>query len=111
MKLPETRIDPDEVNHSELVQLCQFIGIPGASRAWSRDLLLYCLTNFEDRSGPNPLDDLRQLMHEWLDLRWKNMAMQADKKVCPNCHLCRDVEVLECYVRNKNQIGGRNAGG
>jgi len=43
-------------------------------------------------------------MHDWLKRWWDNIQMQMPKKVCPNCHLCKDLQVLDCYSKNEKQI-------
>ena len=104
-KLPEIHIDLDEMNQAELVALCQWAGID-ASRAFSRDQLITCLEKFWPLDVENPIRDYQNRMSEWLLRYWERVRMQAAKKVCPRCHLCRDLQVLECFNRSKKYIEG-----
>lgn len=106
VKLPEIHIDLDQLNDSELVRLCQWVGIE-ASRSWPRKLLVHTLENFEASDFEDPIDKYRYRLSEWLKMHWKRIRMQMDKKVCPDCYLCRDLQVLECYNDNRRKIEGR----
>ena len=110
VKQPEIRIDFNELNHSELVELCRWAEIP-ASRAVPRDLLIEALENFEPFELTDPVEIYRERMSSWLSHYWDRVKMQAAKKVCPDCSLCRDLQVLECYNKNRKYFdpkGGRS---
>ena len=107
VRLPETpECDLNEMNQSELVALCQWIGIK-ASRAWPREFLTRALENFETYELPDPIGERHTRMSTWLKKYWDRAQMQAKKKSCPNCEYCRDMQVLECYYANKKNIEGR----
>jgi hypothetical protein len=102
-RLPEIHVDLTVLNHSELVLLAKWCGLP-ASRGMSREVLIESLETFQPSELPIPFDEKRQLMSEWLKRWWSNIRMQMPKKVCPNCRLCRDLQVLDCYSENEKQI-------
>jgi len=103
-KMPEGDIDLDHLNHTELVALANWNGL-NASLAYPREKILHALETFTPFEA-GPFDDMRSRMNKWL-LRWWNIVrMQVPKKVCPNCSLCRDAQVLDCYSRNKDKIEG-----
>lgn len=102
-RIPDVHIDLSDLNHSELVLLARWCGLP-ASRAVSRELLVESLETFEPIDIPMPLDDKRQEMAEWLNRWWDVVRMQVPKKVCPNCLLCKDLQVMDCYLRNESNI-------
>ena len=102
-KQPELVIDLDEFNQSELVALAQWCGI-NASRAWPRDMVVEALETFDHPDASNPLDRYRTKMHNWLNKYWDRVKMQAVKKACPNCHSCRDMQALQCFIINRKYI-------
>jgi len=106
VKQPEMEIDLNEVNHSELVRLCQWMGI-SANRGIPREVLVQMLEDFEDYEIPNPIDEARGIVSQFLDRYWDRIRMQAQKKVCPDCSLCRDMQVLECFNMNKKSLRGQ----
>ena len=106
VKQQEIQVDLDDLNDSELVQLCYWVGIK-ASRAWPRALLLSSLENFEPVDIEQPLDKERYSMSEFLKLYWDRVRMQVGKKVCPNCFECREIQILDCHTKNKRHIGGK----
>lgn len=97
-----------DLNHSELVLLAKWCGLP-ASRAFPRDMLISSLENYRAIELPVPLDDKRQQVSEWLNRWWDKVRMQVPKKVCPNCHLCRDLQVIDCYSLNEHSIHPKRA--
>ena len=109
VKQPVIHIDLDELNHSELVALCRWVEIE-ASRAWPRHLLIEALEQFQAIELEDPLDRLRNKLSPWLRRYWVQIQMQASKKVCPNCHLCRDAQVIECYNKNRRHFDPRAKG-
>lgn len=102
-RLPEIHVDLTVLNHTELVLLAQWCGLP-ASRGMPREVLVESLETFTPSELPIPFDEKRKLMNEWLLRWWNNIRMQMPKKVCPNCHLCKDLQVLDCYSENEKQI-------
>jgi hypothetical protein len=106
VKRQEEYPDLDDLNDSELVLLCNWMGI-GASRAWPREELLFSLENFEALDIDGPVDEDRGILSDFLKRIWRRIQMQMSKKVCPNCHECRELQVLECYRKNRKHLGGR----
>lgn len=103
VRIPEVNIDLSELNHSELVLLARWNGLP-ASRAIPRGVLESELKTFVPAEVPIPLDDKRKQMSEWLKRWWDVVRMQVAKKVCPKCSMCSDLQVLDCYTRNESNI-------
>jgi len=101
----EVQVTLDDLNDSEIVLLCHWVGIK-ASRAWPRPLLIHALENFEPIEVEQPLDDERRKMSQFLQRWWERVRMQVAKKVCPNCFECREMQILDCYTKNKKHIGG-----
>jgi hypothetical protein len=101
--LPEFHVDLTMLNHSELVLLAKWCGLP-ASRGMPREVLTESLETFTPSKLPIPFDGKRGQMNEWLQRWWANIRMQMPKKVCPNCFQCRDLQVLDCYSRNEKLI-------
>lgn len=101
--IPKIEIDLDMLNHTELVLLAQWCGLP-ASRAMPRDVLVESLETFTPTEIPVPFDDKRKQLSEWQKRWWHVIRMQVPKKACPNCHLCRDIQVLDCYLHNERSI-------
>jgi hypothetical protein len=99
-------IDLSEVNHTELVRLCQWVGIP-ASRGIPREVLVQMLESFDNFEIPNPYDSAREIVSQFLNRYWDRIRMQAQKKVCPDCSLCRDMQVQECFNMNERSLKGR----
>lgn len=99
-KVPDIKIDLDKLNHSELVLLSNWSGMK-VTRAVPRNLIIESLKNFEPLNLPDPIDTARSRISRWLNKHWDRVQMQAQKKVCPKCHLCRDLQVVECYSANK----------
>jgi hypothetical protein len=106
VKQPTMEIDLDKVNHTELVRLCHWMGIP-ANRGIPREVLVQMLENFEDIGAPNPIDVAREIVSQFLRRYWDRIRMQAQMKVCPDCTLCRDMQVLECFNMNKKSLRGQ----
>ena len=106
VKQPNVTIDLREINHTELVALCHWVGIK-ASRGWPRVYLIWALENFEPIVYKDPIDKLRESLSAWLQRYWDRIQMQAQKKVCPYCENCTDLQVLTCYMKNRKGIEGR----
>ena len=105
-KAKEVSVDLDDLNHSELVLLCQWLGMK-ASRAVPRNALVSSILSLSPLAYTDTVDGKRKILSEWLKRNWDCIRMQAQKKVCPNCYECRDLQVLECYRLNKKSLGGR----
>lgn len=103
VKTPDIHVDLTQLNHSELVLLNEWCGLP-ASRGMPREMLISALENFRPPEVPVPFDDKREALSTWIKSRWSTLRMQMPKKVCPNCHLCNDLQVLDCYTKNVNHI-------
>lgn len=104
--MEQLSVNLDDLNHSELVALVQWIGIP-ASRAVPREVLVEALESIKPFSFYDPIEEKRVHLSEFLKRYWTHIRMQAVKKVCPNCHLCRDAQVLECHSLNKKNLGAQ----
>lgn len=104
-KNPKVSIELREFNDSELVLLCSWVGIK-ASRAWSRELLIYALENFEPVDIEDAFYRERDLLSKFLTMHWGRFRMQASKKVCPHCFECREMQILECYMKNRRPLEG-----
>lgn len=94
----------EEVNDTELVALCHWAGMRNASRAWPREVLIGSLRTFDPPDVPMTLHENRKSLSKWLQRYWKKIQMQVQKKVCPNCHLCSEVQVLACYSKNSKNF-------
>lgn len=102
-KFAEIQLDLDEVNQTELVALCAWAGIP-ASRAWPREVLVEALRTFTPPDIPLPLEKSRDIMSKWLQRHWDKFRMQMEKKTCPDCYHCHDMQVISCYDMNKKNF-------
>lgn len=107
-KVPDVHIDLSELNHTELVLLARWCDLP-ASRAIPREVLEQSLETFIPVDVPIPLDKMRKEMSDWMKRWWDVVRMQVSKKVCPNCHLCKDLQVLDCYTHNETNINPKRA--
>ncbi len=107
-RIPEVHIDLSDLNHSELVLLAKWCGLP-ASRAIPREVLMQSLETFDPVDVPIPLDKQRKQMSDWLKRWWDVVRMQVPKKVCPDCMKCSDLQVLDCYSRNESNINPKRA--
>lgn len=102
-RIPDVHIDLENLNHSELVLLAKWCDLP-ASRALPREKLVESLVTLEPIEALMPIQEMRETLCKWLVRWWDRVQMQAAKKVCPACHKCRDLQVLDCYLRNKSNI-------
>ena len=100
----EIEIDLSELNHSELVLLANWNGL-NASRALPREELEEMLATLTPNRRPGPFDKVRQELSDWLVKYWARIQMQVPKKVCPNCHECREFQVLDCFAANRENLG------
>jgi hypothetical protein len=95
--------DLDSLNHTELVLLTKWCGLP-ASRAIPRELLIESLETFTPIDASMPFDEKRKSLSTWIKRHWNIVRMQMPKKVCPRCELCKDLQVLDCYTVNESLI-------
>jgi hypothetical protein len=102
----EIDVGLDELNNTELVTLCHWVGIP-ASRAYPRELLLHMLEELEPVPLDNPIQPDREALQKFLQMHWPRYQMMAEKKVCPRCDECRDIQITLCYLRNRHHLKGR----
>ena len=91
----------DELNHSELVKLCHWIGMRNVTRGIPRDFILQSLRSLKVITIPNPVDVEREKLSKWLKRHWSVVEMQVPKSECPNCNLCEDAQVVECFEENR----------
>jgi len=102
-RYPDNPIDLTALNHSELVVLAKWCGLP-ASRGISREALIESLETYNPTNLPIPFSEKGKQLSEWIQRHWDNLRMQMPKKICPNCRLCSDLQVLDCYSRNERQF-------
>lgn len=100
----ETEIDLTELNHSELVLLANWNGL-NVTRGLPRETIEYLLTNLVPNNRPDPFARDRQDLSSWMVKYWARIQMQVPKKVCPNCHECRELQVLDCFRANRENLG------
>lgn len=105
-KYQPVELDFEEFNDSELVLLCHWAGLP-ASRAIPREVLLESIESVQPIDFKNSVDEKRKKLSSWLKRYWERIQMQASKRVCPSCHQCRDLQVLECYFANRKYLEGK----
>ena len=100
-------VDLTDLNHSELVLLAQWNGL-NASRAVPRQEILEALATFQPLPYQQPFEDKQKKLSAWLKRWWKEkLRMQAERRVCPRCHLCRGTQVLLCFNENRINIERR----
>lgn len=100
-----SKVDYDELNHTELVKLAHWVGMPNVSRAIPREMIVEALQNREVIDIPNPVDEKRDMISSWLRRNWGVLAMQVRKSECPDCTKCPDLQVVECYSDNRKYFG------
>ena len=100
----DVRIDFDEMNHTELVELAHWVGMKNFSRAIPRELIINALQTLDPMNFPNPVDRMRGSLKSWMIRYWDRIAMQVPKSECPNCELCNDFQAVECHTENKHQF-------
>jgi hypothetical protein len=121
----------EDMNHTELVFLAKWLGIR-ASRAIPREGIIWAITNLtpmsrkrksdekkkddkkniklKDDGLPDMMDTIESkqiTLSTWLKQYWDRFEMQSNKRACPNCLGCSDIQALSCYELNKSQFGGR----
>lgn len=100
----EPEIDLDDLNHTELVTLMHWLGMENVTRAVPRDMILEALEELQTIDIPNPVDEKRRIVSKWLTRHWDRLAMQVRKSECPDCFLCSDMQVVECFNDNKHHF-------
>lgn len=93
-----------DLNHTELWQMAQRIGIPGASAAVPRDILIQALENLEEIPAPNPTERERTRMSMYLTQNIERLRSQFQKDHCPNCHASFDMEFADCWLDNQHKV-------
>jgi hypothetical protein len=101
--VPSLSLDLVELNHTELVLLAKWCGLP-ASRGIPREVLIESLETFKPIDVAIPFDEKRHTLSTWITRNWSIVRMQVPKKVCPKCNLCKDLQVLDCYTVNEDLI-------
>lgn len=101
--IPAIRIDLAELNHTELVLLAKWCGLP-ASRGIVREVLIDSLEKLSPVETPIPFDEKRNRLSTWIKRHWNTLRMQMPKRVCPKCDLCKDLQILDCYTINEAQV-------
>lgn len=101
--IPDVRIALEDLNHSELVALARWCGL-NANRGIPRSVLCEHLRGFIPFKEEDPFDGMRVSISTWLKRYWDRFRLQVGKKVCPNCHECREIQVLDCYVTNRKNL-------
>lgn len=96
--------DINEMNTTEIVQLCQQNGLPGAARFIPRKILLEHLMRLEPIDIASPIDAMRRKLSLWLRRNWGVMEMQVDKPQCPRCDDSCDLQVVWCFLDNHTKI-------
>jgi len=97
-------VDFDEINHTELVKLCHWVGMPNVSRAIPRDMIIQTLEQLDVIDIHNPVDKKREELSNWMKRYWSVLEMQVRKSECPDCTLCGDLQVVECHTDNKKHF-------
>ena len=94
-----------DMNHTELVQLAKFGGIPGASKAAPREVLVKALRTNTPINISNPVDRFKARLSEWIKRWWSSkFRSQAIYPECPDCELCGDLRALDCFETNESEI-------
>lgn len=105
-KYDDIHLDLDEINDTELVALCKWVGIDNASRAWPREILMRSLLHMVRPDVPQVLEKRRVPLSKWLQRYWGVIQMQVQKRVCPECTLCTELQVMTCYEKNSKYLRG-----
>lgn len=101
--VPDIQIELDDLNHSELVLLARWNGLK-ANRGMPREVLYRHLRTFTPFEPADPFDGAREAVSTWLKRHWERFQLQVAKKVCPHCERCRDLQVLDCYMKNHKHL-------
>lgn len=102
--MSEDTFEINEMNHTELVKLCHWIGMKNVSRGIPREEILQSLRDLKTITIQNPVDEERDTLSRWLKRHWNIVEMQVPKSECPNCNLCEDAQVIECFEDNKRHL-------
>lgn len=94
--------DLEEMNKSELVQLCRFIGVRAHRGTLKKEMIriLHDPHPVED----NPIDPLRDMIMEFLHAHMKILKSQLSLQCDANCYAHPDAQVLLCWIANKEPI-------
>jgi hypothetical protein len=98
-----TEIDFDELNTTELLALSKMVGIPGASSAASRAVLVDALTNLKPIIVPNPVEETKVRLIQWMKRYWHKIRMQTPENVFDLLQQS-DFQVAFFYLKNRDQM-------
>lgn len=117
---PEDLAWLDEFNTTELVEIAKFNCIPGfyeagATKCYPRHIVMRAILKLESPSIPPVLMTERQKLSKFLKKNWGKYGDQVARRQCPECTdgtkradgkfiRCSDLEVLDCWMTNEDQI-------
>lgn len=103
-KIDDTiEIDYESLNHTELLALAQLVGIPGASAAATRSMLIDALQTLEPIRLQNPMAVTRTKLLKWIKRHWDKLQMQIPEDYEARLS-ASDSQVAFYYLKNKDQI-------
>jgi hypothetical protein len=103
-KIDDTaELDFTELNHAELLVLAQMVGIPGASAAATRGMLVEALQTLEPIRLQNPMAVTRMKLLRWIKRHWDRLQMQIPEDYEARLS-ASDSQVAFYYLKNKDQI-------
>lgn len=91
----------EDLNETELIELCKKLGLLNAHRGWGRDVLVRVLNGDLDEGDqePDPIDDDRDVMQYMMatypDSTYSQLRCADESYFCPNCPTGR---VVSCAV-------------
>jgi hypothetical protein len=94
--------DLQEMNKSELIQLCRYIGVRAHRGMIKKEMIriLHDPYPVED----NPIDPLRDKIMEFLDIHMSVLKSQLSLQCDADCYAHPDAQVLLCWITNKDTI-------
>lgn len=97
--------DLDQVNHTELVQLCNLI-VPeaGAHLGMDRSVLEEVIVGVIPDGQANPVDQYRAKLYRFIRKNWEKIRDQLEVNCGGNCYECHDFLVLGCYATNSHHL-------
>ncbi len=110
MKIPHADFEMpwDELNHTELVWLATYNGIPDVSRGVPRDDIIRALREVRTIPGAkDPFKRRKGRLSSWLKKWWDKIGLEQQNppaKHCPECVLCPDAKIAWCWMHNHEQI-------
>jgi hypothetical protein len=96
----------DEFNQTELVQLATHCDVRNASRALPRAVIIEHIQTLQDIVSYSPLNEYKIRMSAWLNHYWtaKGDLQKPAFRPCPDCTMCTDLQIVDCYEQNGDQI-------